>query len=111
MITEDPLKMLTNLGKQSTKGCLFGLSVWGNKDLNNLMGGIRDSILESGFELPPERSNFHLYRKVGKIAEQAGWEVVLNWEQNALFPVLEYHPDRNKELFHFQINKLPENQR
>ncbi len=45
---------------------------------------------------------------MGELAEQTGWEVVLNWEQNTLFPVLEYSPDKNTELFHFQVNKLPE---
>jgi hypothetical protein len=33
--------------------------------------------------------------------------VVLNWEQNTLFPVLEYDPMKNKELFLYQISKLP----
>lgn len=111
MITADARKMLTNLHSHAQPGCLLGVNVWGNKERNNLMMAMRDAILEGGFELPKERSNFHLYQKVPALAEETGWEVVLNWEQNAPFPVLDYHPDKNKELFHYQINKLPEEQR
>lgn len=79
MITENPKKMMENLNRQSKQGCLFGLSVWGNKLQNNLFAAIRDSIIENDFKLPAERSNFHLYKKVANLAEQTGWEVVLNW--------------------------------
>lgn len=73
MTTSDAAKMLRNLHAHSEPGCLFGLSVWGNKEHNNLFNSIRESIQDSGFELPLERSNFHLYRKVGDLAEQTGW--------------------------------------
>lgn len=56
---------------------------------------MRQSILESGFELPNARSNFHLYKKAGKIAEKIGWKILLNWEQNILFPVIKFD-DFNK---------------
>ena len=56
--------MLKNLYDSASEGCLFGVNVWGNKDHNNLMLAIRDSILENGFKLPEMRSNFHLYDKV-----------------------------------------------
>ena len=65
--------MLKNLYQHAKPGCLFGVNVWGNKDNNNLMGAMRDSILDSGFSLPEERSNFHLYKKVPALAEEAGW--------------------------------------
>lgn len=41
MITENAEKMLKNLHKHAEKGCLLGVSVWGNKDNNNLMTSIR----------------------------------------------------------------------
>jgi len=69
MITSDARKMLKNLHAHSKPGCLFGVNVWGNKHNNNLMMSIRDAILESGYELPQERSNFHLYKKVPALAE------------------------------------------
>lgn len=75
------------------------------------MNAMRQSIIDSGFELPKERSNFHLYKKVGDLAQESGWQIVMNWEQNVLFPVLQYDPAKNKELFHYQINKLPAEQR
>lgn len=65
--------MLTNLHRHAAAGCLFGVSVWGNKTENNFMSAIREAILENGFDLPPQRSNFHLYKKVGALAESTGW--------------------------------------
>jgi len=41
MITENAEKMLSNLGKEAEKGCLLGVSVWGDKNHNNLMTSIR----------------------------------------------------------------------
>lgn len=72
------------------------------------MDSMRTSILESGFELPNARSNFYLYKKVGKMAEKIGWKTLLNWEQNVLFPVVKFD-DFNKyeEFFTHQIKKLP----
>ncbi len=37
--------MLRNLYKQAEKGCLLGVSVWGNIDKNNLMTSIRQAYL------------------------------------------------------------------
>lgn len=103
--------MLANLNLHAKKGCLFGLSVWGDRSQNNFFNAILESIVENSFELPQERSKFHLYKNVEKLANQTGWEVVLNWEQNTLFPVLEYSPTKNTELFHHQLNRLPEHMR
>ena len=52
MLTEDPVKMLRNLHQMASDDCLLGVSVWGNKDNNNLMMSIRESILELGLDLP-----------------------------------------------------------
>jgi hypothetical protein len=41
MLTEDAEKMLKNLHNEAEKGCLLGVSVWGNKDQNNFMNAIR----------------------------------------------------------------------
>lgn len=60
--------MLQSLYDQAEEGCLLGVTVWGDKNKNNYLDSVRISILESGFELPNARSNFHLYKKVGKIA-------------------------------------------
>lgn len=49
MITSDAAKMMRNLYAHSRPGCLFGLSVWGSKEQNNLFSSIRESIEESGF--------------------------------------------------------------
>jgi SAM-dependent methyltransferase len=111
MITSDARKMLTNLHAHSSPGCLLGVSVWGNKDKNTLMNHIRESLEENHFELPEERSLFHLYGKVPALAAETGWEVVTRWEQNAPFPMYAYDLARDKDLYHYQLNKLPEEQR
>jgi len=41
MLTENPEIMLKNLFDHAEKGCLLGVSVWGNKHHNNLMSSIR----------------------------------------------------------------------
>lgn len=47
MITPDPLKLLKNMHCHAAKGCLFGVSVWGNKEQNTLFNAIRESLIES----------------------------------------------------------------
>lgn len=37
---------------------------------------------------PASRSNFYLYQKVEELAQKAGWEMVLRWEQTGIFPFL-----------------------
>ena len=61
--------MMLNLNKHAKKGCLFGLSVWGNKLQNNFFMAINESIIENNVEPPAERSKFYLYKKVGELAE------------------------------------------
>ena len=99
--------MLKNLHSMATDDCLLGVTVWGDKNRNNLMKSIREAILESGATLPEERSPFYLHEKVGELAACCGWETVLDWDQNALFPVLS--ADKKYEpLIFFQINKVSE---
>lgn len=52
MLTADAEKMLRNLYDCAAPGCLMGVSVWGDKNKNNLMTSIRSSIIEAGIELP-----------------------------------------------------------
>ena len=65
--------MLKNLYDSAAPDCLMGVSVWGDKKNNNLMTSIRASIIEAGIELPDERSNFYLYKKIEELAEKCGW--------------------------------------
>ena len=65
MLTPDPEKMLKNLYDHSVSGCLFGLSVWGNKLENNLHTIFPELVKELGFSSGKNtRSNFYLYKKV-----------------------------------------------
>ena len=95
MITPDAKKMLSNLHSCAKLGCLLGVSVWGNKEHNNLFMAMMESVLEGGMSPPPVRSLFHLYNQVPALAQETGWEVVVQWEQNAPFPVINYHPDKD----------------
>lgn len=106
MITASAEKMLRNLYSHAEKGCLLGVSVWGNKNNNNLMTSIRESYIEANVPLPDERSNFHLYKKVSHLASECGWETVLNWEQNALFPALEADSEKYKSFLFHQVDKI-----
>jgi len=74
MLTPEPEKMLKNLFDHSKAGCLFGLTVWGNKADNNLQTIFPQLSKEYGFpEGSNTRSNFFLYKKVTEMAEKAGW--------------------------------------
>ena len=86
MATEDPLKMLRNLHSMAVEGCLMGATVWGNKAESNFMTIKGEAMEACGMEVPKARTPFHLYGKLSVLAEQAGWEVVLTWEQNAPMP-------------------------
>jgi hypothetical protein len=35
--------------------------------------------------VPHSRSNFHLFNRLGDLAAETGWEVVVQWQQNAPF--------------------------
>jgi len=57
--------MLKNLYNHSVSGCLFGLSVWGNKLENNLHTIFPELVKEYGFPSGKNtRSNFYLYKNV-----------------------------------------------
>jgi trans-aconitate methyltransferase len=80
MATEDPLKMLKNLNSMAEDGCLLGVTIWGNKELSNFMTLIPQAMKAKGLmQGPPPRSPFHLYGKLPELAEQSGWEIILEW--------------------------------
>ena len=72
----------------------MGATVWGNKAQSNFMTIKGEAMKACGMEVPKARTPFHLYGKLRGMAEQAGWEVVLSWEQNAPMP----HFEVDKEL-------------
>ena len=78
--------MLKNLYNEAEEGCLMGVCVWGNPATNHVHPEMKNSIVELGFEPPKSRTNFHLYNKVGELAEKTGWEVVVSWDQTSSFP-------------------------
>ena len=88
MLTEDPEKMLSSFHKEAEAGCLLGVTVWGKKELNKFHVELANSVKELGFPAANIRSNFHLYQKVGELAEKAGWEVLVSWDQVASLPFL-----------------------
>ena len=66
MATEDPLKMMRNLSSMAEEGCLFGVTIWGNKELSNFMTLIPEAMKAKGLmQGPPPRTPFHLYGKLG----------------------------------------------
>jgi hypothetical protein len=77
MITEDPKRMLVNLASVASEGCLLGLTIWGDKKLSNFMTLPIEGMKEQGMPVPNIRENFYLYNKIGPLAEESGWELVL----------------------------------
>ena len=68
MIAENPQKMLRSLHAMSEEGCLLGLTVWGDKAKSNFMTLPESYKLEKGIPLPNMRENFHLFNRLGEIA-------------------------------------------
>ena len=64
------------------------MSVWGDKTKEVVHSCLGRTLEELGIENPNKFDEWHLYQKVGAIGEKAGWEVVLNWEQQTVFPYL-----------------------
>lgn len=64
MLTQDPKKMLKNLYESAEEGCLLGLTVWGDRNKNNVFSLVEDISKENGVTPPNARSNFFLYEKI-----------------------------------------------
>ena len=79
--------MLSSLYEQAEEGCQLGISVWGERALNDFYPIILEIAASTGV-LPPvaSRSPFHLYNKTDEIAEKVGWKVKLKWDQVNMFP-------------------------
>lgn len=89
--------MLKNLSELAAPGCLLGVTVWGQKSLSNFLT-LKDQALEHlGRPIPDVRSNFHLYNRIEEVAAGSGWEVVIQWEQNAPYAYFEMN-ETLKEL-------------
>lgn len=79
MITEDPLKMLSNLYSMAEEGCLLGVTIWGDKHLSNFLTIPYEAFEHHGITLPNIRKNFHLYNKLEELASKTGWEIIVQW--------------------------------
>lgn len=101
MITENPQKMLENLASVASEGCLMGVTIWGDKKLSNFMTLPLAGMEQQGLPLPNVRENFHLYNKLEALASESGWEVVIQWEQNAPFCSLALDDSLKTLIKHF----------
>ena len=69
MATTDPVKMMKNLHSMAAEGCLFGLTIWGDKEKSNFMTMFPEAMKATFKEgVPAMRSPFHLYGKIGELA-------------------------------------------
>ena len=67
----------------------MGVSIPGNEELSNFFP-ITQRLIDE-LDLPaPTRSYYYLYKTFQSVANEAGWEVVTSWEQNAVFPFFEF---------------------
>jgi len=51
------------------KGCLMGISSWGNPKTSNFFNILAEATIAKGDSTPKKRSNFHLYGKLAEVAE------------------------------------------
>lgn len=66
----------------------MGVSIPGNEEQSNFFL-ITQKLIEE-LNLPTStRSYYYLYKRFESVANEAGWEVVTSWEQNAVFPYFE----------------------
>lgn len=47
------------------------------------------ALVHLGRPLPDARSNFHLYNRLPEVAADSGWELIIQWDQNAPYPYFE----------------------
>ena len=80
--------MMKNLHYLAAEGCMLGVTIWGDQTKSNFLTIPDEAMKAHGIELPAKRTNFHLYNKLEELGAQSGWEVILQWEQNAPFPNL-----------------------
>ena len=73
MLTEDPVKMMKNFHSMAQEGCLLGLTIWGDKQQSNFVTIRPEALKANNMDLPTTRSPFHLFGKIGELAEQSGW--------------------------------------
>lgn len=48
--------------------------------------------------MPEGNPPYHWYDKISKIVEESGWEIVLEWDQNGLFPYLTFEEFTSKPI-------------
>jgi hypothetical protein len=90
MLTNDPKKMLKNLWESAEDGCLLGLTIWGDKAKNNFFGHFYDFSAKHGLIPTGGRTNFYLYPLIEDLVNECGWDKVIGWEQNGMFPCIEF---------------------
>jgi hypothetical protein len=110
--------MLKNWHSLSTDDCLIGMSLLGDPKKNHFVRGIREAIQEVGGKLPEDNPPYYWYDKIAKIVESSGWEILLEWDQNAIFPFLTMDdphlrqhiekkvPEKARECYMKKVQKL-----
>lgn len=93
MATEDPSKMMKNFHSMAAEGCLLGVTIWGDQAKSNFFKLLPEAFKAAGVPRANVRSPAHLYGKLPELAEQTGWEIVVEWEQNAPFPQTSVNED------------------
>jgi hypothetical protein len=85
MATQDPLKMMSSLHQMAGEGCLLGVTVWGDQQHSNLLTIMAEAMAANNMPIPNERPHSHLFNKLQQLGDDSGWELLLQWEQNAPF--------------------------
>ena len=69
----------------------MGITVYGNKDNDNFYRLLFEDVHRHlNPDSPPQWSLFSFYNQVEKVASEAGWELVQQWDQNVAHNFTEY---------------------
>lgn len=71
--TSSPQKMLNSLHEVAEEGCLLGVTIWGDRKLNNFFTLPQEARISQGKPISKDRDNFHLYNKLEHLGNESGW--------------------------------------
>jgi hypothetical protein len=82
MLTEDPEEMMRTFHKQAKEGCLLGITVTGDTEIDNYLYAL-PTIIRKKRGLPSEEKkiikNHVLFNRLEELGQSTGWEHLSSW--------------------------------
>ena len=92
--------MLSNLWNEAEEGCLLGVAVWREAAKLNPVTLFFKCIEELGLKTQEVRRIEYLFDKVEGMGAKTGWELVVNWDQEASFHAFDIEGFKNFARFY-----------